>query len=45
MADPWLHVVGIGEDGLDGLSSARRAVVDAAEVVVGALCPTWQGSG
>jgi len=30
MADPWLHVVGIGED---GLSPARRAVVDAAEVI------------
>jgi precorrin-6Y C5,15-methyltransferase (decarboxylating) len=31
----WLHVVGMGEDGLEGLSSAARAVVEAAEVIVG----------
>lgn len=31
----WLHIVGIGEDGLDGLTSATRAVVEAAEVIVG----------
>lgn len=31
----WLHIVGIGEDGLDGLTPATRAVVDAAEVIVG----------
>ncbi|MFV2038507.1 MAG: precorrin-6y C5,15-methyltransferase (decarboxylating) subunit CbiE, partial [Paracoccaceae bacterium] len=30
----WLHIVGIGEDGLDGLSPATRAVVEAAEVIV-----------
>lgn len=35
MSDPWLHVVGIGEDGLDGLMPATRAVVEAAEVIVG----------
>ena len=34
MADPWLHVVGIGEDGMDGLSPAARAVVEAAELIV-----------
>ncbi|SDE59770.1 precorrin-6y C5,15-methyltransferase (decarboxylating) subunit CbiE [Limimaricola pyoseonensis] len=34
-AEPWLHVVGIGEDGLDGLMPATRAVVEAAEVIVG----------
>ncbi|MEM9093550.1 MAG: precorrin-6y C5,15-methyltransferase (decarboxylating) subunit CbiE [Pseudomonadota bacterium] len=34
-AAPWLHVVGIGEDGMDGLSSAARALVEAAEVIVG----------
>ena len=34
-AAPWLHVVGIGEDGLAGLAPATRAVVEAAEVVVG----------
>jgi len=32
---PWLHIVGIGEDGLDGLAPATRAVVEAAEVLVG----------
>jgi precorrin-6Y C5,15-methyltransferase (decarboxylating) len=33
--DPWLHIVGIGEDGVDGLMPATRAVVEAAEVIVG----------
>jgi len=32
---PWLHIVGIGEDGIDGLSPATRAVVEAADVIVG----------
>ncbi len=32
---PWLHIVGIGEDGLDGLTPAARAVVEAAEVILG----------
>lgn len=32
---PWLHIVGIGEDGLEGLTPASRAVVEAAEVLVG----------
>ena len=31
----WLHIVGIGEDGLDGLTPATRAVVDTAEVIIG----------
>ncbi|MEM9230728.1 MAG: precorrin-6y C5,15-methyltransferase (decarboxylating) subunit CbiE [Pseudomonadota bacterium] len=31
----WLDIVGIGEDGLAGLSPAARAVVEAAEVIVG----------
>jgi len=35
MASAWLHIVGIGEDGLDGLTPATRAVVEAAEVIVG----------
>ena len=35
MTAPWLHIVGIGEDGLDGLTPATRAVVEAAEVIVG----------
>lgn len=32
---PWLHIVGIGEDGLDGLVPATRAVVETAEVILG----------
>ncbi|MEM8731177.1 MAG: precorrin-6y C5,15-methyltransferase (decarboxylating) subunit CbiE [Pseudomonadota bacterium] len=35
MAEPWLHIVGIGEDGMAGLTPATRAVVEAAEVIVG----------
>ena len=31
----WLHIVGIGEDGLEGLTSATRAVVQSAEVIIG----------
>ncbi len=31
----WLHIVGIGEDGMDGLTPATRAVVEAAEVIIG----------
>jgi precorrin-6Y C5,15-methyltransferase (decarboxylating) len=32
---PWLHIIGIGEDGLDGLLPATRAVIAAAEVIIG----------
>ena len=35
MTEPWLHIVGIGEDGMEGLLPATRAVVEAAEVIVG----------
>lgn len=35
MAEPWLHIIGIGEDGLDGLSPATRAVLEAAEIIIG----------
>ncbi|WP_147126337.1 precorrin-6y C5,15-methyltransferase (decarboxylating) subunit CbiE [Shimia ponticola] len=35
MTAPWLHIVGIGEEGLDGLLPATRAVVEAAEVIIG----------
>ncbi|MEL6690637.1 MAG: precorrin-6y C5,15-methyltransferase (decarboxylating) subunit CbiE, partial [Pseudomonadota bacterium] len=31
----WLHIVGIGEDGMDGLAPATRAIVEAAEIIVG----------
>lgn len=32
---PWLHIVGIGEDGMVGLSAAARAQVEMAEIIVG----------
>jgi len=35
MTQPWLHIVGIGEDGIDGLLPATRTVVEAAEVIMG----------
>jgi precorrin-6Y C5,15-methyltransferase (decarboxylating) len=35
MSAPWLHIVGIGEDGLAGLQPATRAVVEAADVIIG----------
>ena len=35
MSEPWLHIVGIGEDGMDGLVPATRAVVEAAEIIIG----------
>ena len=31
----WLSIIGIGEDGLDGLSAEARALVDGAQVLVG----------
>jgi precorrin-6B C5,15-methyltransferase / cobalt-precorrin-6B C5,C15-methyltransferase len=31
----WLTVVGIGEDGIEGLSAAARALVEGAEVLIG----------
>ncbi len=31
----WLSVVGLGEDGLDGLSPAARRLVDSADILVG----------
>lgn len=35
MADPWLTIIGIGEDGLAGLSEASRKAVADAETVFG----------
>ncbi|MCC7045146.1 MAG: precorrin-6y C5,15-methyltransferase (decarboxylating) subunit CbiE [Alphaproteobacteria bacterium] len=35
MTAPWITVVGLGEDGLNGLAARARAAVDAAEVLVG----------
>ncbi|WP_132693783.1 precorrin-6y C5,15-methyltransferase (decarboxylating) subunit CbiE [Rhodovulum steppense] len=33
---PWLSIVGLGEDGPDGLPPASRAALEAAEIVMGA---------
>ncbi|MCE2575874.1 precorrin-6y C5,15-methyltransferase (decarboxylating) subunit CbiE [Komagataeibacter sp. FNDCR2] len=35
MNAPWLHVIGIGEDGVEGLPAATRALIGAAALVVG----------
>ena len=35
MSDAWLSIVGIGEDGLDGVPPAGRALIDGAEVLLG----------
>ena len=35
MADPWLAIIGIGEDGLAGLSAASRAALTSAEIIFG----------
>jgi precorrin-6B C5,15-methyltransferase / cobalt-precorrin-6B C5,C15-methyltransferase len=35
MSDAWLHVIGIGEDGMAGLSAEARGLVEQAEVIVG----------
>jgi precorrin-6B C5,15-methyltransferase / cobalt-precorrin-6B C5,C15-methyltransferase len=32
---PWLSIVGIGEDGLDGMSAAARELLAGAELIVG----------
>ena len=35
MSARWLDVIGIGEDGLDGLSNTARAVLEEADVIIG----------
>ncbi|SDW65837.1 precorrin-6y C5,15-methyltransferase (decarboxylating) subunit CbiE [Litoreibacter albidus] len=35
MNDKWLHIVGIGEDGMGGLTPVTRTVVETAEVIIG----------
>ncbi len=35
MAEPWLSIIGIGEDGLSGLGLASREALQAAEIVFG----------
>ncbi|QGP81298.1 precorrin-6y C5,15-methyltransferase (decarboxylating) subunit CbiE [Sphingobium sp. CAP-1] len=34
-AGPWLTIVGVGEDGWDGLAGPARAAIDAADMVMG----------
>lgn len=35
MGDPWLSIIGLNEDSLDGLSPASRAALDSADIVFG----------
>lgn len=35
MSERWLSIIGLGEDGMAGLSPAARARVEAAEVIIG----------
>ncbi len=35
MAEPWITIIGLGEDGPDGLSAASREALEAADVVMG----------
>lgn len=34
---PWLTIIGLGEDGFEGLPPAQRAALEAAEVVTGSM--------
>ena len=40
MAKRWLNIIGIGEDGMDGLSAVARALVEDAEIIVTMLPST-----
>lgn len=35
MTAPWLNIIGIGEDGVDGLSPQARLVLSEAEIIIG----------
>ena len=35
MSNPWLTIIGLNEDSLDGLGAASRQILDAAEVIIG----------
>ena len=35
MGKPWMDVIGIGEDGVDGLAPQARRVLEQAEVIIG----------
>lgn len=48
LGPPWLHIIGIGEEGVEGLLPATRAVLNAAEVIIGGdrhhqLAPDFTG--
>lgn len=48
MTQRWLSIVGIGEDGLDGLGNAARTVIETAELLIGgerhlAMVPAREG--
>jgi precorrin-6Y C5,15-methyltransferase (decarboxylating) len=45
MTEPWLHVIGIGADGLDGLSADQRRRVAEAEFLVGGARHLAMASG
>ena len=32
---PWLHIIGIGEDGIEGLSASARKVLEQADTIIG----------
>lgn len=35
MSEPWLSIIGLGEDGLNGLNSASRAALEDADIIFG----------
>ncbi len=37
MTEKWLSIIGIGEDGLQGLSAIALSVIAQAKVIVGAI--------
>ena len=37
MTKRWLSIIGIGEDGLAGLTAAARTLLDTAEILIGLL--------
>jgi precorrin-6B C5,15-methyltransferase / cobalt-precorrin-6B C5,C15-methyltransferase len=37
MSEPWLSIIGLGEDGLSGLNSASRTALDEADIIFGGM--------
>ena len=35
MSEPWLKIIGIGEDGVEGLSSLAHDTLKRAEIIIG----------